>query len=291
MSSMSSIASWHSAGTGTPERRAGAPAWYNSPAMSRLADRAVIITGASSGIGAELAREAARRGAAVGLLARREDRLRELKAEITAGGGRAAWAWADVTDGEALAAALDRVAGELGGADVVVANAGWGRPEPPHKFRPGRSLAMYDTNVLGMLRLIDWALPRFLERGAGHLVGVASVASYLGLPHSAAYCGSKAAMRLHLQSLRVSLRSYGIAVTTICPGFVKTELTAKNRFPMPFLWETERAARRIADAIEKRRGEVIFPWQWKVFVFLTARLLPAAMVERLMAAKRARSAE
>ena len=80
------------------------------------------------------------------------------------------------------------------GADVVVANAGYGRPEPPHKFRPGRALQMYDTNLLGMLRTIDWALPRFLERRAGHLVGIASVASYLGMTNSASYCGSKAAM-------------------------------------------------------------------------------------------------
>ncbi len=259
--------------------------------MTCLTDKIVFITGASSGIGAELAREASRRGAGVGLFARRDDRLRELAAEIADAGGRAAWAAADVTDDAEFAAALDRVAEELGGVDVVVANAGWGRPEPPHKFQPGRALAMYDTNVFGMLRLIDWALPRFLERRAGHLVGVASVASYLGLPHAAAYCGSKAAMRVHLQSLRVSLKSHGIAVTTICPGFVKSELTAKNKYRMPFLWETERAARTIADAIEKRRGEVIFPWQMKLYVLLAARLLPTAVIERLMTSKRARSIE
>ena len=258
--------------------------------MSRLTDKAVLITGASSGIGAHLARELARRGAGVGLLARRQDRLGELAAEIRASGGRAAWARADVADGEELAGALDRVAGELGGADVVVANAGYGRPEPPHKFKPGRAVDMYDTNVLGMLRTIDWALPRFLERGAGHLVGVASVAGFLGMTNSAAYCGSKAAMRIHLQGLRVSLKPYGVAVTTICPGFVKSELTAKNKFPMPFLWETDRAAHKIAEAIEKRRGEVAFPWQMR-FVILATRLLPTALVERVMTSKKARTIE
>lgn len=254
--------------------------------MSYFADKAVLVTGASSGIGAHLAREAARRGARVGLLARREERLREIAAEIADAGGRAAWASADVADAEELARALDRVAEDLGGDDVVVANAGYGRPEPPHKFQPGRSLTMYDTNLFGMLRTVDWALPRYLERRSGHIVGVASVASYLGMTNSASYCGSKAAMRIHLQSLRVSLRPYGIAVTTICPGFVESELTEKNNFPMPFLWKTERAARKIADAIERRRGEVVFPWQMKLFIGLATRLLPTALVERVMTPKK-----
>ncbi len=259
--------------------------------MSRLAGRAVLVTGASSGIGAHLARELARRGARVGLLARREDRLRELADEIAEAGGSAAWAEADVTRAEELGGALDRLAEELGGDDVVVANAGYGRPEPPHKLRPGRALQMYDTNLFGMLRTIDWALPRFLARRAGHLVGVASVAGFLGMTNSASYCGSKAAMRIHLQSLRVSLRPYGIAVTTICPGFVKSELTDKNDFPMPFLWETDRAARKIADAIERRRGEVVFPWQVKLVLILATRLVPTALVERLMTPRKARQLE
>lgn len=258
--------------------------------MIRLAGRAVLITGASSGIGAHLARELARRGARVGLLARREDRLRELAGELAESGGTAAWAEADVTRSEGLGEALDRLAEELGGVDVAVANAGYGRPEPPHKFRPGRALSMYDTNLFGMLRVIDWALPRFLERRGGHLVGVASVASFLGMTHNASYCGSKAAMRVHLQSLRVSLRPYGVAVTTICPGFVKSELTDKNQFHMPFLWETGRAARKIADAIEKRRGEVVFPWQMKLVILVT-RLLPTALVERVLTPRKARPLE
>ncbi len=248
-----------------------------------LNEQTVVITGASSGIGASLAQELLRRGARVGLLARREDRLRALAAEFVAGnpGARVAWARADVREGTGLGAALDHLETELGEVQVLVANAGYGRPEPPHKFQPGTALDVYDTNLLGMLRAIDWALPRFLARGQGQVVGIASVASYLGLPNSAAYCGSKAAMRIHLQALRVSLAHRGIAVTTICPGFVRSELTAKNRFTMPFLWETDRAARKIADAIERRRGEVIFPWQMHAFVVL-ATLLPTRWTEALL---------
>ena len=247
-----------------------------------LADKSVLITGGSSGIGASLGRELARRGARVGLLARRRERLRRVAAELRAAGGQAAWARGDVTDAEGLNRALDALAVELGGADVVVANAGYGRPEIPHRFEPGSALEVYDTNLLGAVRTIDWALPRFLAAGAGHIVGIASIASYLGFPNSGSYCGSKAALRVHLQSLRVSLRSRGIAVTTICPGYVKSELTSDIRYRMPLLWETDRAARKIADAIAGRRGEVVFPWQLKLAVGAALRLLPTAVTERLM---------
>ncbi len=250
--------------------------------MPSLAEKSVVITGASSGIGACLARELARRGARVGLLARREERLRQLADEIEQAGGRAAWATADVTDTEALERALDAVETELGGVDVVVANAGYGRPEVPKKHQPGRSLEMYDANLLGMLRAIDWALPRFVERRGGHLVGVASVASFVGFPNSASYCGSKAAMRVHLQALRVSVHRYGIAVTTICPGFVKSELTDQTSYRMPFLWETDRAARKIADAIEKRRGLVVFPWQMQLLTIAATRWVPTRVLEWVM---------
>ena len=250
--------------------------------MTYLDHKSVLITGASSGIGAYLARELARRGARVGLVARRADRLHELEQELRQAGGRAASATADVTDGDGLARALDALDAELDGTDMVIANAGYGAPELPHRFKPGMSLEMYDVNLFGMLRMIDWALPRFLEAGRGHIVGVASVASYLGMPGNPSYCGSKAAMRVHLQALRTTLKSRGIAVTTICPGFVKSELTDAVKFQMPFLWDTDRAARYIADALEKRRGEVVFPWQMRWLKQLFVRLMPVTAAEALL---------
>jgi short-subunit dehydrogenase len=243
--------------------------------VTRLAGSAVVITGASSGIGAQLARELSGRGARVGLVARRAERLEELAAELEGGPG-AAWAAADVTDGAGLCAALDRLEEELGGTDVVIANAGTNRLERPHE--PGVAVELYDLNVAGMLRLFDWALPRFLQRRRGHLVGISSVASFFGLPGNAAYCGSKAAMRIHLQALRVTLKRRGIAVTTICPGFVESELTDDFPGPMPFLWPTDRAARTIADAVEAGRGEVVFPWQMR-WIVRGSRLLPRPLFE------------
>ncbi|MEM1181392.1 MAG: SDR family NAD(P)-dependent oxidoreductase [Acidobacteriota bacterium] len=246
--------------------------------MSTFQDKVVVISGASSGLGAEMARQLYARGAKVGLLARREERLRELHEEL-GGDDRVDYEAADVTDGVGLERALNRLRERLGGLDVLVANAGYGRPESPHKFKPGTGIQMYDTNLFGMLRMIDWALPDFLEKGSGHIVGVASLASYQGMPNSPAYCGSKAAMRVHLQSLRLSLRPYGIAVTTICPGFVESELTAENKFPMPFMWKTERAVRLMVDAIEAQRGEVTFPWQMRLILGFINRLLPTRLTE------------
>ncbi len=253
--------------------------------MAYLENKSVLITGASSGIGAFLARELVRRGARVGLLARRAGRLRELAEELEEAGGRAAWAPADVTDEEGLIQALHTLDAELGGTDMVIANAGYGGPEAPSKHKPGAAAALYNVNVLGMLRVIDWALPRFLEAGRGHIVGMSSVASFFGLPQNASYCGSKAAMRVHLQSLRGTLKPYGISVTTICPGFVKSELTDRAKFPMPFIWETDRAARYIVGAIEKRRGEVVFPWQVRLLKQIGVRLMPVAVLEAMIGSR------
>lgn len=250
--------------------------------MSTLDGKIALITGASSGIGAALAHELGQRGCRVGLLARREDRLRTLSEELHAAGIDARWAAADVTDDAGLCTALETLAEGLGGIDIAVANAGFGRPESPQRFKPGRALGTYDVNLLGTLRVIDWALPRFLAQGSGHLVAVASVASYFGLPHAAAYCGSKAAIRIHFESLRLSLRRHNVAVTTLCPGFVVSELTDLNPGPMPFLWPTERAARKMADSIQSRRREVIFPWQMKLFISLISRL-PGGLRCRLLA--------
>ncbi len=238
--------------------------------MSYLSGKNIVLTGGSSGIGAFLARELAQRGARVGLLARRQDRLEQVVDSIREQEGVAFWRLADVVDEKALHEACDGLAVELGGCDIVVANAGYGEPESLSRYVPGRAAAMYRTNLMGMLSLIDWALPRFLDARAGHVVGIASVASYFGLPRSFSYCGSKAAIRIHLQGLRVSTRSLGIAVSTICPGFVESELTAERKV-LPFLWPTDQAARRIADAMERRRAEDVFPWQMKLIVSLLTR--------------------
>lgn len=231
-----------------------------------------IVTGASVGIGAALAEELARRGWAVGLVARRGELLEALAAKITAAGGRAAWAIADVTDREAVGAAVRSIEAALGPTDLLVANAGTGIPVSAKKVPVDQWMSVLRLNVDGVIYSVAAVLPGMLERQAGHLAVVSSIAGYRGLPRSGAYSASKAAITNFFEALRLELRTSNIAVTAIHPGFVATPLTSKNKFPMPFIMPAERAARIIADGLERRRSDVTFPWQMRWLMGLVRRL-------------------
>ena len=231
-----------------------------------------LITGASTGIGNALARELARRGWAVGIVARRGELLEALAQEIRAAGGKAAWATADVTDRGAIRTAALQVATELGPIDLLVANAGVGSPGNAKRLPVDVWIATLRLNVDGVIYSVGAVLPEMLERKSGHLAVVSSVAGFRGLPASAAYSASKAAITTFFESLRVDLRSEGIAVTAIHPGFIATPLTAKNPAPMPFLISAEQAATIIANGLEKRRSDITFPWQMKLLMGFARRL-------------------
>lgn len=241
-----------------------------------------VITGASAGIGAALAEELARRGWAVGLVARRAELLEALATKIRAGGGKAAWASADVTDRDGLAEAIRALEAELGAADLLVANAGTGNPVSAKKVPVDLWMSVLRLNVDGVVYSVAAVLPGMLERRRGHLAVVSSIAGYRGLPRSGAYSASKAAVTTFFEALRLELKSSSIAVTAIHPGFVATPLTSKNRFPMPFLMTAERAARLIADGLERRRSDITFPWQMR-WLMAVVRLLPNWLYDRVMA--------
>ena len=239
--------------------------------------RRVWVVGASSGIGAALASELADRGAAVAVTARRRERLEEVAA------GRMVVAPADVTDADALASAAQAVSEGLGGdPDVVVWCAGYWRRSDARSWDAEQFARHVQVNLLGLNALLDVVLPGMVRRGAGHLVGVASVAGFRGLPGSEAYGATKAAQLALLESLRAALRPAGVRVTTVAPGFVRTEMTAVNTFPMPFLIEPEEAARAIADGLERRRVEIVFPWQMALLA-KAARLVPVRAWAALVA--------
>ncbi len=242
-----------------------------------------LVTGASTGIGAALARELARRGYAVGLVARRGELLETLAQELVTGGGRAAWASADVTDRESTEAAVTQIAGTLGPIDLLVANAGGSEPSPAQKVPVDAAIRVMQLNYFGVLHAVGAVLPTMLARGAGHLAVVSSVASFRGMPTHGAYCASKAAVSTLFESFRIDLAGSGIAVTTIHPGFVATPLTEKNRHPMPFLMSAERAARIIADGLARRRTDVTFPWQLRVLMGWMLRWTPAWIWDRVVA--------
>jgi len=240
----------------------------------------VFITGASSGIGEALAREYARRGAALGIVARRRGRLEALTAEL---GSDAACYVADVRDANALRAAKDDFCTRFGGVDVVIANAGvsagtlTASAEDQEVFQE-----ILDINVVGLFNTFQPFLRGMLEDRAGTLVGIASVAGFRGLPGAGAYSASKAAAITYLESLRVELRGSGVNVVTICPGYIATPMTAKNPYPMPFMLQADEAARRMARAIERRKRRAVIPWQMGL-VGAALRAMPAPLYEYLFA--------
>jgi short-subunit dehydrogenase len=223
-------------------------------------DQVAVITAASSGIGAALARELAAAGCRLGLLARRGPELERLAEELRSRGGTAAVAVADVADREATLAAVGRLTAELGPADLLIANAGVGVPTLLEPLNVPDVERMFRVNLFGVIYAIEAVLPAMLARRRGHLVGVSSLAAYKGLPGQSGYCASKAAVRVYLEGLRIRLRGTGVAVTTVCPGFVRTAMTADQPAPMPFLMDADEAARRMVRAIRRRRKVFNFPW-------------------------------
>jgi short-subunit dehydrogenase len=218
----------------------------------------VFITGASSGIGAALAREYARRGAQLGLFARRADALAALAADL---GTASAVYPGDVRDRPALAAAAADFIARYGAPDAVIANAGISRGTlSDHAEDNATFEAIMDTNVLGVLYTFQPFLPAMRNARAGTLVGIASIAGFRGLPGAGAYSASKAAVIRYLESLRVELRGSGVAVVTVCPGYVATPMTERNPYRMPFLLPADKAARLIVRAIARRKRFYVLPW-------------------------------
>jgi short-subunit dehydrogenase len=235
-----------------------------------------LITGASSGIGAALAKVLARRGWSVALLARRVDLLNEVVRDV----GAAAGAFpCDVTDLSSVRDAVRNAESALGGPfDLAIANAGISVPTHSTKFNIDDAENMVRVNVLGMMYLFDAVVPGMVERRSGHFVGVASLAGLRGLPTSSVYSATKAAMQAFLESSRGELAPYGVRVTTVNPGFIATPMTEKNRFKMPFLMNVDEAALIIADGIERGARVVEFPRLMSALVRLT-RFLPAVVYD------------
>lgn len=232
-----------------------------------------FITGASSGFGRGLALRLAEAGYAVGVSARREDRLKGLVEEVEASGGKAVSYPCDVADRDALLEAIRRSESELGPVDLLIANAGVSTHAPPEELDTREVERVMAINFLGTVAAAEAVLPGMLGRRAGHIVVVSSLASFQGLLHHGSYCASKAAMNAFFESLRLDVRHQGIDVTIIAPGFVKTEMTANSQNPMPFLMELEPALDIMLKGIRKRKKLVRFPAPLSTATFW-ARILP-----------------
>lgn len=242
----------------------------------------VVITGASSGIGAALARCYAARGATLGLMARREQALQELAGALPAPSFTYPL---DVTDAEALRQAARDFVDRTGVPDLVIANAGI---SVGTLTQEASDLPVFErimaVNVLGLVNTFGPFIAPMRRAGGGTLAGIASVAGIRGLPGSGAYSASKAAAITYLEALRGELRGSGIKVATVLPGYVETPMTAHNPYPMPFILPADEAARRIARVIDVGKNYAVVPWQMAIVAKLL-RLLPNRVFDAALAGR------
>jgi NADP-dependent 3-hydroxy acid dehydrogenase YdfG len=218
--------------------------------------KSVFITGSSSGLGRGLALHYAKEGATVHAAARRKDELDKLAKESP----NIIPIQLDVQDTDALVLALRKAEQASGGAlDMVIANAGIGQPTPARKIDWTVVKRIMDVNVTAATVTIAAALPAMVERNAGHVVAVSSLAAFRGMPGNGSYCASKAALHTFMESMRVDLRKTKVRATTIYPGFVKTDMTAKNKFPMPFLMELDDAVNVMARGLARGAKTIAYP--------------------------------
>lgn len=240
----------------------------------------VVISGASGGVGRALARHYLEQGAVVAAFARRGQLLQELSDEFP---DRAHCYTLDVCDAQAVQNAIHDFIGRVGLPHVVVANAGVSvgtlteYAEDIDAFQQ-----VMEINVLGMVKTFQPVLAAMREAKRGTLVGIASVAGFRGLPGASAYSASKAAAISYLESLRVELHGSGVKVVTICPGYIRTPMTAANPYPMPFMLDADDAARQMARVIARQSRFSVIPWQMGL-VGQLLRWLPRGMYDRLFA--------
>lgn len=227
------------------------------------------VLGGGTGLGAETAKGLIARGWTVAISGRRAEPLEALKDE----NGAHPYPL-DVTDREAVNATVNNIVSDLGSIDLMVFSVAAWDITGPGVYDYEKYAHIIDTNLLGAMRTIDPVVKQMRKQGSGRIALIASVAGYFGLPRAAAYSSGKAAMIALGETMRTELKPDNILVQVICPGFVKTDLTAKNDFPMPFLMDADKAGRRIVSGLlDSNRFEIAFPRRF-VLILKTIRLLP-----------------
>jgi len=242
--------------------------------------KSVFITGASSGLGRQMAIEFSRRGYRLALTARRLDVLKKLQAELEKNGTLPIFVAAlDVTDEASVAKVFAQAQAQLGSLDIVVANAGIGQHGTIGKVAFDKVRATINTNVTGFMATVDAAMHCFREQGYGHLVGISSVAAFRGMPAGGVYGASKAAVSTYLEALRAETYNSPILVTTLSPGFIDTPINqgAKSR---PFVIPVEKGGKLLVDLIERKVQRSTVPrWPWALVARLIA-VLPTALIAK-----------
>lgn len=251
------------------------------PEMFTWSDKVVFLTGASSGIGEGLAVAMAKRGAILGLIARRQELLENLAERCRAAGAQVRVFSVDVTDEAAMAEAANAIRAEFGRIDILIANAGiGGNDAETRSYTPSAVRKLIETNLLGAANAVHAVVGPMMTRGSGHLVAISSLAGFRGLPKSAAYSASKAGMTAFFESVRLDVKYSGIDVTIIQPGFIRTPLTSARAARMPFLMELDDAIPHFLNAIEKKKKFAAFPWQLATIV-RAGKFMPAWLYDRI----------
>ena len=255
-----------------------------------LCNAVVWITGASSGIGEALVAPLVARGARIALSARRADRLKAIASEWRRRGADIQTFALDVTDRDANRRVVEAVEARMGSIDLAVLNAGSHLPGSGLRFDAQQYVDIFELNFLGVVYGLEAVLPGMLARGRGHIAGIASLAGHRALPAAGAYGASKAALHHMLEAIRFDLEPRGVFVTVVNPGFVKTPLTDRNQFPMPFLMTVDRAAAAIVRGLERDKREIHFPkaLSWTVKLL---RVLPYPVYRRIVWVAMARRRE
>lgn len=221
--------------------------------------KSILITGASGGIGLEISKILSREKCKIALLSRSIEKLQKFASEHSDSTNFILPIQCDVSIKEEVSSAFDKVIETFGGIDIAILNAAIGVRVDAENFSSETGEKIFRVNLFGNIYFLEKLIPHYIKRGSGIIAGVSSLADVRGFPRSGFYNASKAAFTRLLESLRIELKSYGIKVITVRPGFVKTHMTAKNEFYMPLLMEPGKAARIIVEGIRKEKRKIQFP--------------------------------
>ncbi len=240
--------------------------------------KSILITGASSGIGEALAMEYACEGVSLYISGRNQERLNTVKLNCQIKGAVVYEKAIDVTNEQAMKDWIDAIEP----LDMVIANAGIGKSFKVEDDLAEHAKEIFDVNWNGVLNTIHPAIDLMKKRGHGQIAIISSLSGYHGMPSAPAYSTSKVAVKAYGEALRGFYHKHGIKINVVCPGFVRSRITDKNDFPMPFFMEADKAAIIIRNGLEKNKGHIAFPWQTKLIFATLVRMLPEFILEKLL---------